>query len=110
MGRLVNWRKTSEALSVNDTQFIHTDFNDGKRVIVWQRGYGENLVVVVANFSDYGTPNAMSSEGEYIVPSFPPTPPGKHWHEVTQNRQVSPQWVGREAIFPWQAKVYALVE
>lgn len=109
VARLVKLRKTSEALSVNNTQFIHTDFNDGKRVVVWQRGYGENLVVVVANFSDYGTPNPLSSEGEYVVPSFPQTPPGKQWHEVTENRQVLPQWVGKEAIFPWQAKVYALV-
>ena len=109
VARLVKLRKTSEALSVNDTQFIHTDFNDGKRVVVWQRGYGENLVVVVANFSDYGTPNPLSPEGEYVVPSFPQTPPEKQWHEVTENRQVLPQWVGREAIFPWQAKVYALV-
>ncbi|MBE9128164.1 MULTISPECIES: alpha-amylase family glycosyl hydrolase [unclassified Coleofasciculus] len=112
VARLVHLRKSSDALAVNDTNFIHADFHDGKRVVVWQRGSGENLVIVVANFSEYGTPNSMSSAssaGEYVVPNWPPTPEGKYWHEITQDRRVPPEWVGREAIFPWEAKVYALV-
>lgn len=104
VARLIRFRKAAEALSVNDTQFIHVDFNEGKRVMVWQRGNkSDRLVVVVANFSDYGSP------GEYKVPNWPVTPPGKQWQEITQERIVSPEWVGREAIFPWEAKVYALI-
>jgi 1,4-alpha-glucan branching enzyme len=107
VARLVHFRKTAAALSVNDTNFIHSDFNDGKRVLVWQRGSGQNLVVVVANFSDYGTPQPFQG-GEYVVRNFPATPRGKRWREVTQDRQVSEPFIGREAIFPWEAKVYVL--
>jgi pullulanase len=105
VSRLIHFRKSAEALTVNDTQFIHVDFSEGKRVIVWQRGNkSDSLVVVVANFSDYGSPN-----NEYHIPNFPPTPPGKQWQEITQERIVSPEWIGREAIFPWEAKVYTLI-
>ncbi|MCC5662538.1 hypothetical protein LC653_00965 [Nostoc sp. CHAB 5784] len=106
VARLVRLRKASDALAVNDTQFIHVDFNDGKRVLVWQRGNkADQLVVVVANFSDYGTPVGS----EYRVPNWPATPVGKQWKEITQERIVPSEWVGREGIFPWEAKVYALV-
>ncbi|HBE16852.1 MAG TPA: alpha amylase [Cyanobacteria bacterium UBA11149] len=106
VARLVHFRTTSDALAVNDTKFIHVDFYGGKRVLVWQRGNNpDNLVVVVANFSDYGTPPG----GEYKVHNFPPTPVGKQWKEITQNRIVPLSWVGREGIFPWEAKVYTLV-
>ena len=106
VARLVHFRKSSNALAANDTQFIHSDFNDGKRVLVWQRGNkADELVVVVANFSDYGTPPGA----EYKVPNWPATPPGKQWKEITQERMVPAEWVGREGIFPWEAKVYALV-
>jgi 1,4-alpha-glucan branching enzyme len=106
VARLVHFRKSSDALAVNDTQFIHVDFNEGKRVLVWQRGnQADQLVVVVANFSDYGTPPGS----EYRVPSWPATPAGKQWKEITQERIVPAEWAGREGIFPWEAKVYALV-
>jgi len=108
VARLVRFRTTSEALATNDTQFIHVDFEEGKRVLVWQRGYGESLVIVVANFSDYGTPNAGEPNAEYVIPNWAATPASKQWREITQNRIVSPDWVGREPIFPWEAKVYAL--
>ncbi|MBZ8181948.1 alpha-amylase family glycosyl hydrolase [Oscillatoria salina] len=107
--RLVRFRTTFDALAVNDTNFIHGDFNEGKRVVVWQRGVGENMVVVVANFSDYGTPNPVNPTSEYVIPNFPSTPVGKQWQEITQNRLVPSEWIGREPIFPWEAKVYALV-
>lgn len=109
VARLVRFRTTSDAIAVNDTRFIHVDFNQGKRVLVWQRGYGDKLAIVVANFSDYGTPNAGNPAAEYVVPNWPATPPGKQWKEITQERMVSAEWVGREPIFPWEAKVYALV-
>lgn len=111
VSRLVRFRTTSDALSVNDTDFIHVDFHDGKRVVVWRRGRPgiDDPVVVVANFSDFGTPNASSPRAEYRVPNWPATPAGRHWCEVTQSRDVPPDWVGREPIFPWEAKVYTLV-
>ncbi|MEH2420448.1 MAG: alpha-amylase family glycosyl hydrolase [Nostoc sp.] len=106
VARLVRLRKTSDALAVNDTQFLHVDFNDGKRVLVWQRGNkADQLVVVVANFSDYSTPVGS----EYRIPNWPATPVGKQWKEITQERIVPSEWVGREGIFPWEAKVYAVV-
>ncbi|MGE0826644.1 MAG: alpha-amylase family glycosyl hydrolase [Candidatus Binatia bacterium] len=111
VARLVRFRTTSEALAVNDTQFIHVDFTDGKRVLVWRRGRPESdqRVVVVANFSDFGTPDASQPSAEYVVANFPTAPAGKRWREVTQERDVPFDWIGREPLFPWEAKVYTLV-
>ena len=111
VGRLVKFRTSADALSVNDTDFIHVDFNDAKRVVVWRRGQpgSDQQVVVVANFSDFITANALSGSAEYFVPNWPATPAGKRWREITQERDVPSEKVGREPIFPWEAKVYALV-
>jgi len=109
--RLVRLRTTYAALAVNDTRFIHQDFTEGRRVLAWQRGIegsGE-LVVVVANFSDWGTPDRDGAHAEYVVPNWPSTPAGKRWREVSQDREVPSEWIGREPLFPWEAKVYALV-
>lgn len=103
VARLVRLRIVSNALAVNDTEFIHVDFAEGKRVIVWKRGQGDAIVVVVANFSDYGSPGGIA--GEYIVPNWPLR--DKAWREITQECVVAPEKVGREPIFPWEAKVYA---
>ena len=110
VARLVHLRTHSDALAVNDTDFIHVDFNDGKRVLVWRRGRpGDgNDVVVVANFSNFVSAD-LGSGGEYRVPNWPPTPTGKRWREITQQRDVPPDWVGREGINAWEAKVYCLV-
>ncbi len=110
VARLVKFRTTSDALAVNDTQFIHVDFEAGKRVLVWQRGQGESLVVVVANFSAYATTaDSAHPAAEYVVPNWPATLVGKQWQEITQQRVVPSEWVYREPIFPWEAKVYALI-
>lgn len=110
VSRLVKFRTAYDALSVNDTEFIHVDFNEGKRVLVWQRGQkgSGQLAIVVANFSDYVSPN----QSEYVVPNWPAAPQGKSWFEVTQHqepREIPPEWVGRESIYAWEAKVYALM-
>lgn len=106
VSRLVRFRIGSAALGVNDTEFIHVDFEEGKRVLVWKRGNGEQSpVVVVANFSDWG-----SEVGEeYRVPNWPALPPGKRWVEVGMGREVPADWAGRESLYPWDAKVYAAV-
>jgi pullulanase len=100
--RLVQLRTSHPALSVNDTDFIHVDFNDGKRVLVLKRGTDNDPVVVVANFSDFTTANALSPGAEYFTPNWPKTPAGRHWFEVTQGRH------DRESIFAWEGKVYRL--
>ena len=107
---LVKFRTRSDALAANDTAFIHVDFNGGKRVVCWRRGQpnSSQQVVVVANFSDFVTANASNGFSEYRVPNWPATPPGKKWREITQKRDVPAEWVGREPIFAWEAKVYAL--
>ncbi|MGK7928267.1 MAG: alpha-amylase family glycosyl hydrolase [Spirulina sp.] len=110
VSRLVKLRTTSDALASDDTDFLHVDYSAGKKVIVWQRGREEDRVIVLANFSDYGTPDPFDKDSEYVVPNWPPTPPGKYWQEITRDRVVLPQWVGREPIFPWEAKVYTLVD
>ncbi|MEO7276102.1 MAG: alpha-amylase family glycosyl hydrolase [Vicinamibacterales bacterium] len=108
VSRLVKLRTSEPALSVNETEFLHTDF-DGKRVMVWRRGVAgsDSQVVVVANFSDFGTDTGVPG-AEYRVPTWPATPDGLRWREVTQDRDVPDEWVGREPIFAWEAKVYVL--
>ena len=109
VARLVKLRTSHPALAVNDTAFLHADFNDGKRVVVWRRGPAADPVVVVANFSDYTTPHALTAGAEYFVPHWPATPAGKHWFEVTQGRDVETGRHDREPVFAWEAKVYRLV-
>ena len=96
------------ALAQDDTRFIHLDFEQGKRVLVWQRGTRADPVVV-ANFSDYATPFAPGPGTEYVVANWPDTPVGHHWQEVGQDRIVEPALVGKEPIFAWEAKVYRLL-
>ena len=86
------------------------DFEGGKRVLVWRRGREalDDPVVVVANFSDWGTPDPGNPAAEYVVPNWPATPPGRAWREITKGRRVAAARVGREALFPWEGKVYAL--
>lgn len=64
---------------------------------------------MVANFSDYTTPNALSLGAEYVVHHWPDTPSGKHWFEMTQDRHIRTGQHDRESIFAWEAKVYHLV-
>lgn len=107
--RLIGLRTSAPALAVNDTDFIWSDFSAGKRVIAWRRG-GANApapVIVLANFSDF----ASAPGSDYVVPTWPgPAPTGKKWIEVTQARGVDAASVGREAIFPWEAKVYTYAD
>jgi 1,4-alpha-glucan branching enzyme len=111
VARLVALRTTSDALSVNDTAFIHADFTDGRRVLAWRRGPAgaADAVVVVANFSDFETADPFDPTSEYRVAGWPEAPAGRRWREVTQQRDVPAEWAGREPIFAWEAKVYTLV-
>jgi pullulanase len=108
VARLIQLRTSYEALSLNDTAFIHADFDDGKRVMAWRRGRADSTsqVVVLANFSDFATPDAGDPGAEYVVPNWPSAPQGLRWREVPQTRWA--ERAGREPIFAWEAKVYAL--
>jgi pullulanase len=110
VARLAHFRTRSAALAVNDTDFIHVDFEEGRRVLVWKRGRpgADDPVVVVANFSDFETTRPFDPASEYRVPNWPASPADRRWREITQDREVPPEWAGREPIFPWEAKVYAL--
>jgi pullulanase/glycogen debranching enzyme len=109
VARLVRLRTSSDALSVNDTAFVHVDLDEGKRVVAWWRGRPavDPPVVVVANFSDFRSDAHGSPPFEYRVHGWPARPPGTRWREITQERDVPDEWAGREPIFPWEAKVYA---
>jgi pullulanase len=110
VARLVELRSEAAGLAVNDTRVLHVDVSPGRRIAAWQRGGGStDPVVVVANFSDWGTADPMNPASEYVVPGWPTTPAGRRWHEVTRDRDVPDEWVGREPIYPWEAKVYCLV-
>ena len=111
VSRLVKLRTSNPALGVNDTEFIHTDFHDAKRVMAWLRGFRgtENQVVVVANFSDWQSYTPSDREAEYVVQNWPSLPQGMYWQEVTQQRNIPPEWVGREPLYAWEAKVYVPV-
>lgn len=50
----------------------------------------DQQVVVVANFSDYNTPDPFRPGAEYVVPNWPPTAAGRRWREITQDRDVPP--------------------
>ena len=102
-------RTSSAALAVNDNNVFFTDFN-GKQVMAWTRGNANtsDLIVVLANFSDYGTPNPTDPAAQYVVSNWPATPPGGSWREITQGRPVPADWIGKEPIYPWEAKVYQL--
>ncbi len=110
VARLVKFRTTSAALSVDDTEFIHVDFDFGKRVLAWKRGGpAQDPVVVVANFSDWGS-DVSQPGAEYRINNWPALPAGKKWVEITQGYSVGNGWAGREPIYPWEAKVYAAVQ
>jgi pullulanase len=108
VGRLVHLRTRCDALAVNDVEMIHVDL-DGKQVVAWRRGVpgSDTVVVVVANFSDFTTPDGPGAE--YVVPHWPTTPAGCQWREAGQDRPVPEEWVGREPLFSWEAKVYVTV-
>jgi len=76
VARLAHFRTRSAALAVNDTDFIHVDFEEGKRVLVWKRGRpgADDPVVVVANFSDFETTRPFDPTSEYRVPNWPANP------------------------------------
>ncbi|EOO04232.1 putative alpha amylase catalytic region protein [Phaeoacremonium minimum UCRPA7] len=101
VANLVQFRTKCPALGVDDTEFFHVDESRGGKIMAWNRGGDRQApVVVVANFTDTDTPGS-----EYVVPNWPRKEvPG--WREITQGRDVPAEWVGREPLMAWEAKVY----
>jgi hypothetical protein len=107
--RLVHVRTSATPLSVDDTDFIWVDLNDGNQVTAWRRGRPDDPapIIVLANFSSFES----APGSDYVVPTWPqPVPANKKWRDVSQARDVDPASVGRETIYPWEAKVYMLVD
>ncbi len=102
---LIHVRKSHPALGLNDTKWLHYDATSGRQIFAWQRGSDYNPVVVVANFSDFATVDPFNPSSEYVVPNWP-RPHDFTWKEVCLNRPVDGARIGREPIFPWEAKVY----
>ena len=99
VARLVRFRIACPALGDDYTDFIHVD--RGGQIMAWRRGaIGSPPVVVVANFSDYDTAGT-----EYVVQNWPDQDVSG-WREVTQDRAVPNEWVGREPLMHWEVKVY----
>ncbi|KAF2026257.1 glycoside hydrolase [Setomelanomma holmii] len=101
--RLIALRKRSQALGVIDTDFVHMDFSNGRRVMAWQRGdtSKHDPVVVVANFSDQDMRGS-----EYVVHKWPATPERKKWREVVEDQTVATNETGKVALGPWEARVF----
>ncbi|KAK0751817.1 glycoside hydrolase family 13 protein [Schizothecium vesticola] len=100
VANLVRFRTRCPALGDDETDFFHVDRGRGGRIMAWRRGGGEFPVVVVVNLSDEDMPGA-----EYVVPNWP----GREkagWREVSQKRDVPAEWVGREPLLRWEAKIY----
>jgi 1,4-alpha-glucan branching enzyme len=105
VARLVKLRTTSAALGRNECRVVHVDTTSGRRIAVWQRGVGPDLVVVVANFSDFVSDGGLA--GQYVIPGWPTDIGDRAWFEVSQNDAPRPAPnAGREPLFPWEAKVY----
>ncbi|KAB5580244.1 putative alpha amylase, catalytic domain subfamily [Coniochaeta sp. 2T2.1] len=101
VANLVKFRTKCPALGEDDTDFFHVD--QGGKIMAWRRGRtgeGRMPVVVVANFTDRNT------EGErYVIPNWP-SRELDGWREVSQKREVPTEWVGREPLMAWEAKMY----
>lgn len=98
---LIRLRTTCPALGDNDTDFIHVDSSRGGKIMAWKRGApGHEPVIVVANFTDEDTPGS-----EYFVPNWPERE-RDDWREITQERNVPKEWVGREPLMHWEIKIY----
>ena len=100
---MVRLRRDKIALQQNSCYILHTDFNWGRKIVVFQRGDGADRVVVVANFSD-------KCVGGYNIPNWPQQ--GGRWLEWTQKRYPGDDHVRsghcQEDIYPYEAKVYVV--
>ena len=107
VARLVKLRTKESALGRNECRLIHVDTTPGRRIAVWQRGVAPDLVIVVANFSDFGSEGGLA--GEYVIPGWPSDIGNRSWFEVSQSERSSrgARTPAGRRCSPWEAKVYA---
>jgi 1,4-alpha-glucan branching enzyme len=101
VANLVRFRTRCPALGEDDTEFLHMD-RRGK-IMAWRRGRtgnGRMPVVVVVNFTE-----GQTEGDDYVIPNWPDRELDG-WREVSQQRDVPTEWVGREPLMPWEAKIY----
>jgi len=109
VARLVKLRTSTPALGRNECRLLHDDTTSGRRIAVWQRGVAPDYVIVVANFSDFGSQGGLA--GEYVVPGWPTDVGDRSWFEVSQTDAPRPAPnAGREPLFAWEAKVYVALK
>ena len=108
VARLIHFRTSSDALSVNAVEFIHVDVEEDRRILAWRRGTDQSVVVVVANFSDFASADTDDGATEYVVAGWPDTPENTCWREISFDYVVAAEQVGREPLHPWSARIYAL--
>lgn len=96
---LIKLRKTNIALKVNECNFIYEDFYDNKKLIIYQRGFKNKKVMVIANFSDQFLPN-------YYIPNLFT---GYNWKRWTPSGEiyVSPGDFSQN-IYPFEAKIFLI--
>jgi pullulanase len=111
VSRLVKFRTASDALSVNDTEFIHVDFHDGKRVVAWRRGRPGSTTP----WSSWRTSRTSARPNAAAQASRVPRPQlaghARPAGDGARSRRAAGRACrvgGREPIFPWEAKVYTL--
>jgi len=97
--RMTYLRNTRSPLQQNSCRFLHQDFEDGKKLMVYQRGEGPRQVIVVANFSNKFIP-------DYLIPNWPELE-GRcfEWtHQYYPENVFSGHF--KENIYPFEVKVY----
>ncbi|AEO53757.1 glycoside hydrolase family 13 protein [Thermothelomyces thermophilus ATCC 42464] len=87
VANLVRFRAKCPALGEDDTEFLRVDVSRGGRIMAWLKGDENNPGAenVIANWPD------RDQDG---------------WREISQGREVPLEWVGREPLAAWEAKVY----
>jgi pullulanase len=103
VSNLVKFRTKCPALGEDDTDFFHVDQSQGGKIMAWSRGQvgeGTEPVVIVANFTDQDTAGE-----QYVIPNWPDADK-EGWREVSQARDVPGEWVGKEPLMAWEAKIY----
>jgi len=94
----------------DDTEFIHVDLNNGKRVACWHRGSAGagSQVVVVANFSPLRSDSQPGGNGISSAQLAEHTA-GTALARGHPGTRCDDRMGGARADFPWEAKVNALI-
>jgi pullulanase len=81
--RLVKFRTTGDALSVNDMEFMKSTSRPASACSTGGAGGPGDEPVVVANFSEFATDTSMPA-AEDVVPNWPIRPPAGGGRDISQ--------------------------